>query len=191
MDRRTAIRTLAAATALPLVSPEDFASLLEARRSLDCGGQARPFVPAALSAQQLAMVRTVADIILPRTDTPGASDVGVHEFIDIIVSEWFDADEADRFLRGLSALDTVSSVRTGSVFLESEPEQQIALVGELDGRLADLREAGDERAGESFFHWMKRLTLTGYFTSEEGMAALQHRRIPGAFEGCLVPEPTR
>ena len=38
---------------------------------------------------------------------------------------------------------------------------------------------------------MKRLTLTGYFTSEQGSRVIGRRIFPGRFEGCVVPEVTR
>lgn len=189
MDRRTALRALAASAAVPLLSPSELAGLIEARRALRCSEPL--YRPQALDEHQIALVRTVADLILPTTDTPGATDVGVHEFVDVIVSEWFDDDEADRFTAGLAQLDHDASERFGAGFLEVGAEQQTALVTEMDTRLFELRERDSEAASDSFFHWMKRLTLTGYFTSEEGAAVIGRRIIPGQFEGCLVPEATR
>ena len=47
----------------------------------------------ALSLEQLELVATIADHILPETDTPGARAVGVHEFIDAMLAEAYAAEE--------------------------------------------------------------------------------------------------
>ena len=191
MDRRTAIRTLAAATALPTLSATDLAGALEARRSLDCAPTDHVFRPAALTPRQLETVRAVADVILPPTETPGASDLGVHQFIDLMLAEWFDEDESRVILEGLDDLDRRAEASHGTDFASAAGEDQHRLVGALDQELTDLyaSEAGGAALSASFFYWMKRLTITGYFTSEEGADQTGYRIVPGRFEGCLVPEP--
>jgi hypothetical protein len=67
-------------------------------------------VPAAyttrvFSADEMKKVATLADLIIPRTDTPGASDAHVPEFIDRKLS--LDAGLKERFLSGLRAFDGV------------------------------------------------------------------------------------
>jgi hypothetical protein len=192
MDRRTALRTLAAASVVPWSSPHDLAVLLEARCAV-ARASSEAFRPAALTPHELAVVSRVADIILPRTTTPGATDVGVHEFIDLIVAEWFDPDQQARFTSGLAGLDASAMDRFARPFLEISHDERVALVDELDAELASLRETeGPEPdAEDTFFHWMKRLTLTGYFTSEEGLHLTGYRTVPGRFLGCLAPESVR
>ena len=191
MDRRTAIRTLAGATALPVLSATELAGALEARRTLGCASPDPLFRPVVLNPHQLDLVRSVADVILPPTDTPGASDLGVHEFIDLMLAEWFGAEESEVILAGLADLDRQAEVQHGADFLGASAEERHDLVTGLDEDLAALYQSGaDEGAlASSFFYWMKRLTITGYFTSEEGAAQTDYRIVPGTFEGCLVPEP--
>mgnify|MGYP000002849333 FL=1 len=40
------------------------------------------------SDQELALVSRISDLLLPRTDTPGALDVNVPGFIDGLMAEW-------------------------------------------------------------------------------------------------------
>ncbi len=60
---------------------------------------------AGLTDAQLALVGAIADTILPRTDSPSATDVGVPAFVDVIVSENYTDDERAAFLAGLDAID--------------------------------------------------------------------------------------
>lgn len=183
MDRRTALRTLGTLTGLGLLTPRDRALGAEARRLLASrrGGTGPP-VP-VLSPRQLEAVGVIADIILPRSETPGATDVGVPAFIDLMVAEWMDEEESAAFLSGLDELDRVARGRFGSPFLEAEPEDQALLVRELDESLASPL-APD--APPDFYGWLKRLTLTGYFTSEQGAELTGYRIVPGAFAGCAA-----
>ena len=180
MDRREALRTLGALAALGLLTPDEQALGAEARRVLRGPADARTTRPPALSARQLETVGAIVDIILPGTDTPGATDVGVPAFIDLMVGEWLDEEESAVFLSGLEDLDEAARSRFGSPFVEASSDQQFALVQELD-RSLESPEAGEP---PGFYRWMKRLTLTGYFTSEEGATLTGYRIVPGAFEGC-------
>lgn len=181
MDRRQALRTLGAFTGLGLLTPGERALAAEARRLLEGGsGAAATRVP-ALSPRHLETVGVIADIILPPSDTPGASDVGVPAFIDLMVEEWLDEEESAAFISGLDDLDRVARGRFGTPFLEASAEDQLALVQELD---EDLASPQAPEGAPDFYRWMKRLTLTGYFTSEEGAALTGYRIVPGGFEGC-------
>jgi hypothetical protein len=57
------------------------------------------------SEDEMRRVATLVDLIIPRTDTPGASDAHVPEFIDRKLS--LDASLRERFLAGLRAFDGV------------------------------------------------------------------------------------
>ena len=59
-----------------------------------------------LNPQQNAMVTTISEIIIPQTDTPGAKAARVNEFIDLILTEWYDDEEKSIFMTGLTDVDT-------------------------------------------------------------------------------------
>lgn len=188
MDRRTALRTLATASAIPLFAPEGVSALLEARRVLTPGTRAH-FAPAALSVNELEMVGVIADIILPRTDTPSATDLDVPGFVDLIASEWMDEDEASELHAGLATLDATASTRFGRGFSDATVEAQLTLVRELDAALPASGSPDVELDG--FYPTLKRLVLVGYFTTEEAAGQVGYRIIPGQFGGCVAPEAGR
>ncbi len=96
MHRREVLRLLATGSLLQLAPSNLFAVLREAHSLIQ--SQA---APRTLNAHQQVTVKAMAEMIIPRTDTPGASDVGAAEFIDLILTEWYDEAERARFLSGL------------------------------------------------------------------------------------------
>jgi gluconate 2-dehydrogenase gamma chain len=87
-----------------------------------------------LSAEQLELVATLAEHIIPRTDTPGARDAGVERFVDSILSDYYGAAERQRFLDGLADVDERARKAHGAAFLKTTPAQQVALLTALDAQ---------------------------------------------------------
>jgi glucoside 3-dehydrogenase (cytochrome c) hitch-hiker subunit len=56
----------------------------------------------ALSPSAAATVRAAAERILPRTDTPGATDANVTAFIDSMLDGWYSAEQKAAFLSGVA-----------------------------------------------------------------------------------------
>src|SRR5688500_20244655 len=100
MQRREAL-TLIGATALsPLLSPLSAAERwrvgagLHERAGTQGAGK-------ALTPAQMALVTALADTILPKTETPGAVEVGVPAFVDLLFAEWYpDRSEERRVGKG-------------------------------------------------------------------------------------------
>ena len=134
----------------------------------------------ALSAAQLELVATIAEHILPTTDTPGARAAGVHRFIDRMLAEYYQAADREQFLGGLMDVDQRAQRAHGRTFLASSSEQQHALLSELD------REAFSGGRRPHFFRTMKELTVVGYYTSQIGATKeLKHAPVPGRYDGCV------
>lgn len=84
--------------------------------------------PQVLTAEQSEMIAVLAEHILPTTDTPGARAAGVHEFIGVMVSEYYPEEERNRFLAGLGRVDAYARRAHGKPLLQLEEGQQLALV---------------------------------------------------------------
>src|SRR3954467_15474072 len=102
--------------------------------------------PSFLSSAELAWLAALVDTIIPRTDTPGASDAGVPTFIDRRLA----ANPAltEVFRSGMKSLDADAQARFGAAFPAVSPEQQIVLL--------------TSRQDEPFFTTLKGLTVDGY-----------------------------
>jgi hypothetical protein len=171
ISRREAIRR----TALLLgavVSP----SLIGcAERAVPSGAAA---APRYLTAAEFALAGAVAERILPRTDTPGAADVGVPSFIDLAYGEFMTADERTTLADGLAALEARSVAAHQTTFTSLAATQQDDLLRVLARASADL--------DRSFFRQIREATVLGYFTAEEvGRNVLHYDPVPGRFEPCV------
>jgi hypothetical protein len=85
-----------------------------------------------LDRDQQALTNTLVDLIIPETDTPGARAAGVPAFIDKMLADWMDDAERTRFLAGLADVDARARREHGARFVDLDPQQQVALLEELD-----------------------------------------------------------
>ena len=135
LGRRDALRRLS--LLLGGVATAPLAPALLSGCRTPAGDELASYTYATLDADQQSLLSALVDQILPATDTPGASDVGVPQFIDMMLSEWYAPEERDGFLAGLAALDAraESLPRTGSgggSFAALDADAQAALVRQLD-----------------------------------------------------------
>jgi hypothetical protein len=88
--------------------------------------------PRTLSATQSDLVASLAEHIIPTTDTPGARAAGVHRFVDTVLSDYYGAQERRRFLDGLADIDARAQKEHGAAFMKATPQQQVALLTTID-----------------------------------------------------------
>lgn len=190
MDRREAMRVLAASAALPLATPKLWAVLREARALLE--SQA---AQGTLNPHQMLTVAAIADMIIPRTETPGATDVGAPAFIDLIVSEWYTDEERAIFGEGLVDVDELAQRSFKKNFVQGSAEQRADVLRALGEQMMSNADAlknhprGERvlEAGKTFYQMIRGLTLTAYFTSEAGATeALNYQIIPDRYDGCAT-----
>jgi hypothetical protein len=131
-----------------------------------------------LATSQRAIVTAAVERILPRTDTPGATDVGVPDFIDVMYGGYLDDAEKARLIRGLSRLDGLSAATHGRSFVTIEAGQQDAILRQLA--------ESSEREDALCFQQLRELTVLGFFTSRAvATTLLKYDPIPGRYEGCI------
>jgi hypothetical protein len=169
MERRDLLRALASATALTILPHKT----LEAWSRVATGVRS----PNGLSNAQIVLVRAMADTIIPRTDTPSATDVGVHGFVDVIVSEQMSNADRMAFVSGLDAIDARVMSASNVVFADLSTEAR--------GKTIESLESGSRDVEPARTYWrLKGLVVHGYFTSEPVMKdVLKHTVMPGKFEG--------
>lgn len=148
--------------------------------------------PLFLSKEEGAIVDEIAELIVPRTSTPGARDVGVPAFIDVILKDAYPAEEQARFISGLKDFDSEAQRAHGKPFLELQPAQRVSYLQQVhDAAAAAEKGQADndvpvDKRGRPFVLMMKELTLLGFFTSQVGATqVLQYVAVPGGFQACI------
>src|SRR5882672_4909682 len=131
MHRRQALRLLASAATLPLLSREAFSMFQAVHDQLPAQA-----ILETLNPHQNDTVTTIAEIIIPQTNTPGAKAARVNEFIDLILTEWYDGEEKSTFMTGLADVDSRTRDLYGKDFVECGEKQQIEILQALDDEMA-------------------------------------------------------
>jgi gluconate 2-dehydrogenase gamma chain len=195
LHRREALKLLASGSAISTLPAPVVAAFRKIHSELTASERK------AFNAHQDATVIALAELIIPETETPGASSVRVNEFMDLIVAEWFSEQERTHFLAGLADVDSRAQKLFGKDFVGAAGQQQaeiLHLLGEeMLSEAAALANAprgyrgSTPEPGNNFYFNFRGLALTGYFTSEAGFKQqLQEEIIPGHFDGCTPAAST-
>jgi hypothetical protein len=182
MQRRELLKMAAAAAALTLLPNEARAAWAQA---LPREGSRAAQPVALLTAEQRATLAAVADAIIPRTDTPSATDVGVLAWIEVIMADYY--TEADRraLTTGLDAIDAQARAIAGQPLSALAGDTLTLVMNALDTPYD--RNAPAARG----YSRVKGLVIHGYFTSEPVQRNVLHTEImPGRFDGA-ADMPTR
>jgi len=168
IGRREAIRRAALLAGVAL-SPE----------WLSIVGRAQtPATRTYLTAAQGPLVSAAAERILPRTDTPGAIDVGVPAFIDRFYGEFMSTADRQLLVSAVDEIEKAASTAHGASFAALTAMQQ-------DAVLRSIATAQQGREPSSF-GLLRSVTVLGYFTSEQvGKSVLHYDPVPGAYESCV------
>ena len=170
MTRRAALKRAALFLGVAL-TPSLIANVLQAA--------ATPGAKAVfLSPAQLDLVTAIAERILPLTDTPGATDVGVPAFVDLMLGKYSTESERQVFTAGLDEVNAASLASHAQSFVKISAAQQDAILMKIA--------VASQKKDKTFFHQIKELTVVGYFTSEiVGRTVLHYDPVPGRFQGCV------
>jgi gluconate 2-dehydrogenase gamma chain len=189
VDRRQFLESIAGLSALlpGLTLQQAFAQQAHARAQAIAA-------PRTLSAAQDACLTAVAEIILPRTETIGASEVGVSRFIDLLLTESLLPADRDRFLAGLDAIDARSRAQCGAPVARAREADRLTLIDALDATLPPRDPTKAEQAAlerepmnaERGYALVKQFVVFAYFTSEPVAKGLINAPIiPGRYDGCV------
>ncbi len=169
MKRRSALKHTALLTAC------GFSAGTIATFVSSCSGAALP-EGLYLSAQQLNLLGLVVDTFLPKTETPSATEAGVHTFLDQALNSAMTEEEKETFMKSLEVVQNQSRTKYNKDFEKLNSEEREAVLLSLQ----DI---------ENYFELLQGATLYVYYTSEKGAKdALVYDPVPGRYIGCLPYE---
>ena len=152
--------------------------------------------------RQRVLAAEVSDLVIPRTGTAGARDVGVGDFLILALAHGLSGTQApvatgmvtsalkpflrrNGSLQHLAWLEQTLNRRANGDFVHREKSKRSAILGALDA------EAMAQGAAWSPWVAIKGLILTGYYTSEiGGSKELRYELVPGRFDPDIPLKPT-
>lgn len=173
MDRRELIKIVSLATGSMLSAPLLGSLLVSCKEDLsknEIGNNLFFF-----DQEDFSKLKEVIDIILPKTDSPSATEVGVHQTIDVMVGTIYDAsaqknylDQFNALMKYLNASSTIDVDVLATLSKSEKKSETMAKKGLLD---------------------LKQQTLAYYLSTEEiGTNFLNYLPVPGAYEACISLE---
>lgn len=132
-----------------------------------------------------AFADRLSDLVIPATDTPGASAAGVGAFVLLALDRGMGDLQPVMLERVRAALDASA----GGDFMKASPDRQVAVLTAFDlAAYAGARPAAETPA----FAWrrIKSAICGGYYTSEIGASKeLVYEPVPGGFRNIrLTPD---
>lgn len=154
----------------------------------------------APTEQQLALLREVSQLVIPRTQTAGAGELGVGEFVALALAHGLENSRKalpgnahprisayrriDGSLDHIRWLKSELDSRSNGDFLRLSSRARAAALGALDA------EAYSPVVEDHPWRTLKALVLTGYYTTEIGGAKeLRFELVPGRWDADLPATP--
>lgn len=186
MNRRNALRRTALLAGSAVASPT-LLSLLQS-----CKEQNRvDWEPQFLSQDQAVFISSFVDTVLPRTETPGALDVKVDMFMDLMYAKAYDEKSQEYVVAEIEKFNAQCKEEFGDVFADLSPEDKTAMLKKAEAETAKFNPgvwgtAVGEQKPVAFYRQLKSMALWAYFSSEEvGKNILSYDPIPGEYLGCI------
>jgi hypothetical protein len=131
---------------------------------------------------EMSQLRSLVDVILPKTDSPSASEVGVHKIMDSMLGEVYTAERQAEFRKSYAAL-TEHLTKAG--FFDKKAAEQVQILQKLDGSKDDA----NLKAARDAYLDVKQQTIAYFLSNEEiGTKYLNYLPVPGKYEACISVE---
>lgn len=193
MNRRDLLKQIALLTGGAVIGGEVFLSGCKSGAAAEKG----------FTAENIALLNEVGEIIIPATDTPGAKAAQVGEFMKTYVTDCYTEKEQAAFIKGIDDLNEACKKMYNKSFMEADAIQRHDLLvslekeakpynQQIEDKEKEQKEAARRAAKEfdgtpkHYYTMMKQLTLIGFFTSKTGATeTLRHKQVPGKYDGAL------
>ena len=134
----------------------------------------------AISRDEEALSGAVVNAIIPATDTPGARDLQVHQFVLKMVDDCYVSRDQSTFVGGLKSFNALLKKNVGKTFQDIKVEKTPALFTDLTAATASDKDV------QYFLQITRKLTILGYAQSKFVLTNInKYELVPGRFHGCV------
>jgi len=129
--------------------------------------------PVYFSNTEFSFISNMVDFFIPKTETPGAVDMKVPQFIDIIISETYNIDSKNNLSNKLELL--IEDFKSKNVDLSDYNSLKSKFVSDFNNK-----------THHEIYNQIRDLTVWGFKTSKEiALNVLNYNPIPGYQLGCI------
>jgi hypothetical protein len=132
-----------------------------------------------VSAADEALLAEIVETLIPETNTPGAKSLKVHQFVQRMIVDCYDAQTQASFNQGLAKTEALAQKYYSKSFVSCDALQRTQILLEMGNAPESMATAG----------LIKDLCIRGYTNSEYYLVNIAKYNIaPGFYHGC-VPLP--
>ncbi len=182
MKRRDVLKYTAIATGTILSAPLISGILTGCRSEV---AEIDPYQPIFFKEQEFGIIKQLIDVILPKTDSPSASEVGVQNILDTMIGSVYEAADQQKWQANFSALLTK---------LNNDPEDETFKNVPKNITLKNieklrLEEYENEIPVKAAIEDLRQQTIAYYLSTKEiGTKFLNYLPVPGQYQACITVE---
>ena len=130
-------------------------------------------------SSQENLLAEIVETIIPKTNTPGAKELYVQQFVPKMVTDCYDKKAQVTYRNGFELVDKSATNTFSKSFMECDGKQRLEILNKMS-----KSENQDEK---SFIQLVKGLTIKGYLSSEYVMTNLRiYEYAPARYHGCVL-----
>ena len=169
MQRRSAVKNIALTIGASIVLPA-WANAWNKNSFQNSGSKKSIF--------QENLLAEIVETIIPKTNTPGAKELAIQQFVPKMVVDCYDKNAQEVYKKGFELVDNSAKKSFSISFMDCDSKQRLEVLNRM------LKsENSDER---NFVQLVKGLTIQGYLNSEYVMTNLRiFEFAPAHFYGCV------
>jgi len=178
MDRRKALKNIGNGIGAIAVTPA-VVSLFQSCQT------SATYNPLFIPKDDFKIISNLMEMIIPKTDIPGAIELKLPEFVDAYIDAVWDEEEKTDFTQTWEVFISASTKAA-----EKENENDLS-AADWDAQLAKYLKPGndipaDEILASQFVNQLRSLTVNAFKTNEFiGEEVLAYAPIPGEQKGCV------
>ena len=131
------------------------------------------YSPLYFTKTEFSLLSNIVDFLIPKTETPGALDMKVPQFIDIIISETYNDESKNNFSNKLKLL--IEDFKSNNIDLSDYNSMKLKFVNDFNNK-----------THQEIYNQIRDLTVWGFKTSKKiALNVLNYNPIPGYQLGCV------
>jgi hypothetical protein len=172
MERRELIKLVTLATGSALIIPFT-SNLLVACKQVEKQDES-DYALQFFNNEDFSLLKNLVDVILPKSNSPSATEVGVHQMIDTIVGKVYSVEQQQNFTKKFSNLK--SYLKNSKNYTQSLQE------------LSNSSEETHNVSKEAFIDIKQQTVLYFLNTKEVATTFLNYLPVPGKYKACISLE---